>query len=182
MKIKSIRQVLKKYPHITLLTCKDGVQWVSAGVVAYPLIGCPEYDEQTLLSFFDENNDDKYSIVCADNEETKKFINLLYEGLEGNEIEPSDLSISFRGDTEYLVLFGELGVTFVKKVFLKPFKDLNYITFSKRGNLVIVREGFDVRAIIGAAVLNDDIIREIENLYHQVRCVASGVSDNDTAE
>ena len=67
MKIKKIIDVCKKRKRIHLFYIGQ-TQWISDGVAAFPLIGCPEFDKESLCRTFDiaEKTADKIYFELSD--------------------------------------------------------------------------------------------------------------------
>ena len=152
MKIKAIEAICKQHKHIRLYNT-GRQQWISAGSAAYPINFLPAMNEDYLLAILDvpEDKRSKYFVEFGD---TLPAAYSFFDTAVGETLlEQYPIEVSVYGGI-VVPLVTSLGMVFINKDYLKPFKDIKrgvdlYERINDAGELYIaVKDGFMLCGLI----------------------------------
>ncbi len=152
MKLSAIESICKARKTI-LLSVIEGVQWISDGFAAYPLLGLPIMNGENVLTLFHVADKKKGDYQIDENVSLDGIYDMSDVG--GAEV---DLRESFvqihNGKMSLTPFFSETGVLYVASKYLRPFEDAGepcrfFERKTARGrSYIAVMEGFLLKGIL----------------------------------
>ena len=177
MKTRAMADVCLKGKSVIICDGK-GCQWIGDGSAFFAVYGLPHLTPEGFCGVFDIPED------CSSMVRAKDAIPLFDEFYEGEiAVERDALAAKYCPDG--LEVFStSKGLTFIRDKYLKPFdRKSQNLFFFERGNVIAVKEGITLRAVIAPCLLlNDQYIDGLADFLEKCRATALNTSKDTTED
>ena len=153
MKLQKLWALLKASKIITKWQGSDA-EWLCNGYASYPIYGLPSLSEDTLRTMLDIA-EDKWMSYHYKEEGELPFSNQ-DNFRDDEELRLSQVTFTVHG-VEYLALTKGLDIYLLRKSYLRPLDIKEGLMFYLRSDLVAIKEGMLLRAVIVPEIITDDM-------------------------
>lgn len=166
MKLSALYKLCKKNKSVMLLTGDDGRQWIAVeGSNLYPMDGLGDLDEGKLLIMMDVPEDEKSDWDIFEKEMTEHLQFLAQDNRDDDRpAQKAPVTICVDGD-DLRPVYSAYGLVLVREDALRPVADSKktqelFVRKSTEGLFVVVKNGFELIAVIGRTVIYDEKVWE----------------------
>ncbi|MEE0873979.1 MAG: hypothetical protein UIH27_11040 [Ruminococcus sp.] len=172
MKIKKAIDICKKSKMIGTFYADDE-QWVTNGEAAFSVPGICRLTEEYICALYDINDNQREKIQFKINCKTPDVISRGDIDPAETEAQVLKIGVDLDGLGLCIPLKTEQGIIFIQRRYLEPLLDVpeSELLFFKRTTddgkktFIAVKIGLLLYAIIAPVIINDEIVRTLENLY-----------------
>lgn len=166
MKLSALYKLCKKNKSVMLLTGDDGRQWIAVEASnLYPMDGLGVLDEGKLLTMMDVPEDERNDWDIFEKEMTEHLQFLAKDNRDDDmPAQKAPVTICVDGD-DLRPVYSAYGLVLVREDALRPVADSKktqelFVRKSTEGLFVIVKNGFELIAVIGRTAIYDEKVWE----------------------
>lgn len=169
MKIQKIVDICKKSGQL-YITEAEGAQWIGNGQAVYPLYDLPKLTAEELCTIYSITEEQRDKMIL--NEKDASEYKIDFSAINGDEEATEVVNIGLHfGGTSLIMLKCGGGISFVKRMYLTPFKE--EVQYWRRtgpiGEYFVVTAGMFIKAIIVPETgLRADIAGELKEIVKMI--------------
>ena len=166
MKLSALYKLCKKNKSVMLLTGDDGRQWIEVGASnLYPMDGLGDLDAGKLLIMMDVPEDEKSDWDIFEKEMPEHLQFLAQDNRDDDmPAQKAPVTICVYGD-DLRPVYSAYGLVLAREDALRPVADSKktqelFVRKSTEGLFVVVKNGFELIAVIGRTAIYDEKVWE----------------------